>query len=123
MSSLLSKLRDFLLGEQPPALRNRPGGLARIRRYGPEYGADVLAGWIVTTERADGCFWTCSPIPVYQLTSTVRFHGGDVRLAGTWVQVVGMPDELLDPIPDTGITKEEVADLFAPSKTKEGHTA
>lgn len=115
--TLLSKLSSFF--GTGPKLRNRAGGLAFVKHYGQEYGADAIAGQVVTTERfADG-FWMLTPQPRYTVTNFVR-HAGEFTAPGTQVMVIGLPDELLDPIPDCGLSKEEVTELYAaPAKKKE----
>lgn len=119
--SILSRFTDWLRGGAP--LRNRPGGMARIRLYGQEYGADALAGWIVITVRASGTYWQCDPPPQYVVTKDVRFPAtGKVIQRGTRVEVIGMPDEYLEPIRGIGDHEQDESTQWlppVPTHTKE----
>jgi hypothetical protein len=110
--SFLSRITDWL---NPPPLRNRPGGMARIRCYGMDYGADAISGWIVTTVRANGKYWQCDPQPQFVVTRDVRFPAsGKVVKSGTRVVVTGMPDEYLEPIRDIGDHEQDESAQWLP---------
>lgn len=96
--NLFTRLRDLLLPRAPRSMRNKRGGLAYIRPYGQDYGADAISGHIVTTVRptADG-MWFIEPRPSYVLTADTGYHGR-ILPAGLEVWAVAIPDEYLEPI-------------------------
>lgn len=99
--------------EAPQAMRNKPGGLAWIR------GIQELDGRIVTTVSLyAGEFWAIDPPQDYRCTRHHTGFGGVICKPGDNVRTIGIVDDCLEPIPDTGVTDEEVADLYAP-KSKE----
>lgn len=96
-------------------LRNRPGGLARIKtRDGG--GAEVLNGRYVTTVEVDAeGFWLITPSQDYTVTRKTHGLTGQTYKPGDIVNIDRVIDSALIPVPDTGITKSEVDKLYAPT--------
>lgn len=104
-------------GELPPKLRNKPGGMAWIKPHSHGTGAEELFGQVVTTVRADANgFWTLEPRPSYTSRARQIDPCGTVAEVGQRV-TVAIHDNALEPIPDTGVTREEVEKLYAGGPT------
>lgn len=96
----------------PRTLRNKPGGMAWVRGITelPE-----LNGRYVTTVRiANDARWAIEPQQPVVCPAGLRTTEGKVTKAGDEGIVTAIADDCLEPIPDTGVTDEEVADLYAP---------
>ena len=116
----MKRLIDFFRGKQAPSappppsapgLRNVPGGMAWIcGQVGEEA---TLNGRAVKTVRfADGV-WQIKPEQFVVFRRHMMDGHGRVCRAGL-AAVVGIPDDCLEPWKDTGLTDEEVRDLYAP---------
>lgn len=105
----------------PPALRNKAGGMAWIKPYGELYGATAIAGQAVRTVRlVSEDQWEVEPRPSYVVGpfSVDCASSGVIGRPGDTAIVCALADHLLEPWKDTGITDEEVRDLFAPKQTE-----
>lgn len=105
----------------PPALRNKAGGMATILPHpeDSEAGARQIWGCAVKTVRlVNGSFWEIDPPVRFTLTTNVIDRYGVRGKPGDRVRVNALPDHALEPWKDTGITDEEVLDLFAPKQTE-----
>lgn len=115
LSRIASMLRRESRPQAPSTLRNRIGGMAWILlKEDDGTGSYALHRRIVTTVRLrpDG-MWQVDPPQRFMvrqplLTNHMLFLPGDIAVAD------GMVDAILEPIPDTGVTEEEVAVLYAP---------
>lgn len=115
--SILSKLSNFLRRERPSTLRNKPGGLAWISNR--DSASLELRGRIVTTVRCDErAFWMVDPPQSFVLSDYAVNIYGQIVAPGTLVNLVTISDECLIPIPDAGISDEEVRELYAPKQTE-----
>jgi hypothetical protein len=117
--SLFSALRGLFGRNEPPspALRNKPGGMAWIKRFGQEYGAEVIAGRAVKTVRlTEHGLWEIDPPQTYVLTAGVHCGLNNYRgRRGDSVTSFAIVDELLEPWKDTGLTTDEVTKLYSPA--------
>lgn len=107
---------DRMLGrEQPPTLRNKPGGIAYVRSAPTGYGAEALNGQIVKTQRInERSTWTIEPELLFVATAPVRTSYGQLVPPGMPVGVSGIEDCFLEPLKGDDIRKEEVDQLYAP---------
>lgn len=121
--TLLTRIKSFLRGEWlpggelPPKLRNRPGSMAYINSAADEGGGTGdLVGRIVMTTRVMIApdMWAIDPPQKYTATARMRspFSGAIVR-PGDVATCTGMRDCALTPIPDTGISSDEVQHLYS----------
>lgn len=121
--NLRSILGNFLgLGapDTRSSLRNRAGGLAWISGL---HEAGDLNGKIVTTVRnVSGVFWEIDPPLPLLLTFRLMDIRGRIAEPGDTTNVVSIHDDCLNPIPDTGVTHEEVHALFS-REEKQGQSA
>jgi hypothetical protein len=117
--TLIDKLRGALgFG---PKLRNKRGGMAWVKRYGENYGAHALAGNAVkTVSLVQGKFWVIAPPLEYTVTGACRVlsPNGITARPGDRVTATAIADECLEPWRDTGLTTDEVRDLYAPAPEK-----
>lgn len=115
----MKRLIDFFRKPQAPSaqtLRNKPQGMAWIRGL---HGDEApLNGRAVKTVRVEGGIWDIDPEQPIVLTNWVRDATGHVSHPGP-AFIVGIPDENLEPWKDTGLTDEEVRDLYAPNRARE----
>lgn len=115
--SLLSRIRNFFGGEPlaPPALRNKPQGMAFINKAVDENdGAAVLINRIVCTRTlSDGGNWIIDPPQPYSVTRWVR-SGSVVAGPGDHLLVTALPDCALTPIRDIGDSERSEERLFQP---------
>jgi hypothetical protein len=127
MKRFLPSLRRlFGLG---PKLRNKAGGMAWIKHYGADYGADAIAGLAVKTVRlTDGRFWVVDPAPRYTVgPNGVRGPDGVTAYPGERVIAIAIADECLEPWKDIGDDAQDesarylppVPQVAAPMVTKE----
>lgn len=97
-------------------MRNRPGGLAYIQ-IPPSYygtGAEDLNGHYVTTKSLNASGrWVVEPQQSFIAARDCRLNGVPVS-RGEPICVFGINDSYLIPVPDTGITEEEVTALYEP---------
>lgn len=119
MSSIFRRIADFLRGEQPPALRNKPDTMAYIRGVPAGFGAEVLNGRIVKIKRrVDGTdVWEVEPKQEFIATRVVfgsALSAWATYQAGSVIPLLGVEDEFLHPLKGDGLTKEEVDQLYAP---------
>jgi hypothetical protein len=126
MKRFLPSLRRLVgLG---PKLRNKPGGMAWIKPFGHNYGADAMAGQAVrVVQIARGTTWLVEPAPTCRLTSSVI--DGDDRLhrSGSLVEFNTLEDSQLEPWRDHDWSGEDesarylppVPQVAAPMVTKE----
>lgn len=113
--NLIDRFTNLLRGKRPSALRNKPGGIAWIRIS--DRAALQLNGRIVTTVRSDERgFWTVDPVQSFTLSDFSVNVRGSIVPPGAAVELLSIADDCLITIPDTGVTDEEVADLFAPKQ-------
>lgn len=100
-------------------LRNKPGGLARIKGLGD--GCDSLNGRYVITQRVNDLgFWVVEPPQSFTPTVRIRDNTGCVASAGDRCTLISIGDQHLEPVPEVGITKDEVTELYQPGpKVKE----
>lgn len=101
--SLFNRIRDAFRKPEPPAaptLRNRPGGMAWIRRFDPDTGAGAMAGRVVKTLRVrENGLWEISPQQPW-VAAVPLLYEGRILPAGTRYTTVALADELLEPIPE-----------------------
>lgn len=119
--SIPSRIRDFLSPSASPTLRNKPGGMAWINANVDEgEGSVALVNRIVRTVHAQaGGFWRIDPPQVYTITRSAYNAVSSLRVRpGDSVLSIAIHDECLTPIPDAGITDEEVRELYSPKQTE-----
>ena len=116
MNRITRSLRRLFCRE--PKLRNKPGGMAWIKFYGPDFGAHVMAGHAVKTLRIiDGNLWVIDPPQPYVVgPNGVRSPNGSVAYPGDRVIAIAIADECLEPWKEDGITSEDVRELYAPDE-------
>jgi hypothetical protein len=116
--SLLDKLRGALgFG---PKLRNKPGGMAWINGLATSCGAEELNNRAVKTVRVDESgLWEIEPTQRFVATHDFRFkESRSFVKRGSVVFIHAIGDEHLEPWRDTGLTTDEVRDLYAPAPEK-----
>lgn len=113
--SIFTRIRDFLVPAAPPALRNKPGGLAWVNSNVDEGGGtEVLVHRVVRVVRlADADFWRVDPPLEYVATARLKFANGFRADPGDRIVVGGVRDHCLTPI-DGNVTSEEVEQLYQP---------
>lgn len=99
--------------------RNKPDGLAFVRLDASwiAVGADAVNGMIVRTVRGVEDGWVVEPAPKFIATA-----GFDVKCRdgltsgrkGMVMQLTEIADRHLEPLPECGISEEEVRELYAP---------
>jgi hypothetical protein len=118
----MRSLLDFFFGRKPepeqpapPVLRNRAGGMAWVRGVNDHsVGASALNGRAVKTVRLrETGTWAIEPELAFIASQSFTWNGKEFP-AGEAVWVGGIADECLEPWKDTGLTTEEVRDLYAP---------
>jgi hypothetical protein len=118
----MKRLIDFLLGRT--ALKNRAGGMAWICGMDDQDGSDVLNGRAVKTVSFANGKWQIDPPQKFRATRNVHYVQQDAHVkAGDSLVVVAIVDECLQPWKDDGITRKEVADLYATQPTTRETTA
>lgn len=102
MSSLFDRMRDFIIGKQPPTLRNRPGGMAMIHGLA-NVDSGKLNGRIVTTVSAgpDG-YWVIEPPQPFVVQLRWKTIRGEMAEPGDRVEMVELADEHLRPLKNPG---------------------
>lgn len=121
--NLFTRIRDYFRGEQPSRLRNKPGGMAWIKLSECSDGSSALNGRIVQTKRVEGGFWDVEPQQEFVIKSFGLAESGRLVRPGELVVVKGIRDDCLVPLPDTGITSEEVTQLYQSSPVKKTEVA
>lgn len=114
----MKRLFDFFRKPQVPSapvLRNKPGGYAWIR--GLDGDEAPLNGRAVKTVRFVNGYWEIEPAQPIRLTDYTTDVTGQLCHPGDAV-VDGLLDKNLEPWKDTGLTDEEVRDLYAPKQTE-----
>lgn len=123
--NLIDRIRNVFRREPPaaPTLRNRRGGLAWIKPYGREFGADALAGRMVTTRYLVGpTMWRIEPPQPFTLTAEMVIEGLPVA-AGSSVYAIGITDDMLVPIPEiSDDERTQERDMQPPVPVKQGET-
>jgi len=108
----------------PSTLRNKPDGMAFIRISNVKDGSDAMDGRIVQTKRVNAGFWLIEPPQTFVARDYCVADDGRVGTPGTIVTCTEIHDDLLEPLKDTGLSEEEVRDLYSPtSPVREGQTA
>lgn len=99
--SLFNRIRDYFC---PPKLRNKAGGLARVRFAHDEGdGSYAMQGQYVTTVRLDGAsFWVLDPPLQFIVRMPMLASGGRIAMPGDPATVECMHDDLLEPVRDVG---------------------
>jgi hypothetical protein len=105
--SLFTSLRDLIrrrLAPPPSTLRNKPGGLARVKFARDEGdGSYAMHGQFVTTVRLDGAsFWVLDPPLQFIVRAPLLTNSGRIAMPGDPATVESMHDDLLEPIRDVG---------------------
>lgn len=101
----------------PPKLRNKPGGLAWIRIVDRGDGAFALNRRVVQTVRADPVspgFWVIDPPQKFQAQVFMLSMSGGLIPPGAVVDVMGMHDDLLEPIRDVGDEERDESAAWLP---------
>lgn len=106
----MKRLLNWLFGVKPqetsagPVLRNRVGGMAWVKSFGHEHGADAMAGTAVRTVSAHGGFWIIDP-PLYYVVGPMAVEfaaSGITARPGRIVRVRAIADECLEPWREIG---------------------
>jgi len=119
--SLFDQLRNFLRGA-PPApppstLRNKPGGLARVR-FPQDHrdGSYDMQGCFVTTVRLDrDSFWVIEPPLQFTVRAFMLTGSGRIACPGDPATVDCMHDDLLEPIRDIGEDERDESGDWLPA--------
>lgn len=109
----MKRLIDFFRKPQAPSaptLRNRPQGMAWI--YGLNGVDSFLNGRAVKTVRFVNGYWEIEPAQPIYLTDYTTDVTGQLCHPGDGV-IDGILDKNLEPWKDTGLTDEEVRDLYS----------
>lgn len=102
----------------PSALRNKPGGLAWIRVRDVGDGAFVLNRRVVKTVCTDAMtpgFWVIDPPQKFQAQCFLPSMSGGLIPPGAEVCVLGMHDDLLEPIRDVGEDERDESVAWLPT--------
>ena len=117
--SLFDRIRSFFGGEPPappPALRNRPGGMAWVRGIPTDFGGHVLNGAAVKTVRLNEVgTWTIDPPLFFVATSDAVTASGTFVIGGMPTQVLGIEDCFLEPWKDIGDEERSEEMQFQPT--------
>jgi hypothetical protein len=112
--NLLTRIRDAF--GFAPKLANKAGGMALIRVGDSNWcqlGASAINGYVVKTKSHLGGHWMLEPKPEFRVTHPFRYNGLQYQI-GDLAVVTGMDDKHLEPLPETGVSDKEVAELYAP---------
>lgn len=103
----------------PSSLRNKPGGLARVRLSGNrDDGSEALQNRFVTTVRLHTPvpgYWVIDPPLAFTLTRLAITSDGHVGGPGCGVIATALHDDVLEPIRDIGDDERDEAMDWLPT--------
>lgn len=117
---LIDRLREVFRREAPPTgptLRNKPGGMAWVKAFGHEHGADAMSGSAVrTVAMAQGAFWIVDP-PLHYVVGPMAVEcvaSGVTAMPGQIVRVIAIADECLEPWREVGDDERDESPQWLP---------
>ncbi len=113
-TDLVTRIFGAPPARHPPALKNKPGGLAWIKGL-HKHGADAMNGRYVQTLHADReGFWTVDPPQQFVLTEAALDVDGTIGQPGDAVYMVSIHDDHLVPCDDPGADAQDESRAYLP---------
>lgn len=117
---LIDRMREVFRRKAPPAgpvLRNKPGGMAWVKAFGHEHGADAMAGSAVRTiALLHDNYWAIEP-PLHYVVGPMAVActaSGVTAMPGQIVRVIAIADECLEPWRDIGDGERDESERWLP---------